>query len=82
MWVHAIQLRQRKERHPQLLRSLLTGAPIVRPARALLVEDAQLLTPPTDGPITLDAAKLGRELAKRLFDEMVSDNELFMYHFG
>ena len=50
-------------------------------ALASLAIEAQLLTPPTDGPITLDAAKLGRELAKRLFDEMASDNEIFMYEF-
>ena len=51
---------------------------------ACLAIEAQLLTPPASGhgPIVIDAAALGRELAKRLFDEIVSDNEIFMYTFG
>ena len=40
----------------------------------------QLLTPPNDGEsVTIDALMLSRELGKRLFDELVSDNEIFMY---
>ena len=42
--------------------------------------EAQLLKPPPHGErIELDARHLGRDLAKRLFDEIVSDNEIFMY---
>jgi hypothetical protein len=40
-------------------------------ALAALAIEAQLLTPPSNGqPIEADALKLGRELAKRLFDEV------------
>lgn len=49
-------------------------------ALAALAIEAQLLTPPADGqPIEADALQLGRALAKRLFDEVVTDNEIFMY---
>ena len=49
---------------------------------ASLSVEAQLLTPPADGvPIEADAPALGRELAKRLFGEMATDNEIIMYTF-
>ena len=53
-------------------------------ALAGLAVEAQLLTPPAagSGPVRLDAETLGKELAKRLFDEVVSDNEIFMYTFS
>ena len=47
---------------------------------AVLVIEAQLLHPPLAGtpPVEMDAAEIGRELGRLLFDETVSDNELFM----
>lgn len=49
-------------------------------ALASLSVEAQLMTPPA-APISVDAQALGRSLAKRLFDEIVTDNEIFMYDF-
>ena len=56
-------------------------APAEPPARLTsLVIEAQLYTPlpASVPPVEVDAAKLGREAGKWLFDELVSDNELFI----
>ena len=49
-------------------------------ALAALAIEAQLFVKPTAGapPVEVDAPTLGRALSKLLFDEIVSDNEIFI----
>ncbi len=58
--------------------------PAEDPALAMVIVEAQLLEPPLEGaaPLEVEASALGRAVSKWFFDEVISDNEIFIASFA